>query len=195
MTGLEKILSQIEKESDDRCQELQDNAEKKAKEIIADAEGQAQELLNERKAQADKKAQTVDRSAQSSKELEKSRILLAARLESIDEVLEKALEVIKALPKREYFDILKELIVKNAGNGEGTLRLSKADSARLPANFVEGVNNALKKGSSVKLGDCADIDSGFVLTYGEVDINCSFDAIAASKREELRDALNSLLFK
>ena len=195
MTGLEKILSQIEKDSLDRCQELEDNAQKKAQGIISDAEQKAQELIAERQKETDKKAENIISSADSSKELVKNRILLAAKLESIDELLEKALDVIKGLPKREYFDILKELIVKNADSGKGVLRLSRADTGRIPSNFIDSVNDALKKGKSITLGESADIDSGFILSYGDVDINCSFDAIAASKREELRDALNSLLFK
>ena len=195
MTGLEKILSQIEKESDDRCLELQKDAEKKAEAIISEAERKAEEILSQRKAVAEQKAGNIAASAESSKDLVKSRILLEAKLESIDDLLVRALEVIKALPKREYFDILKELIVKNADKGEGILGLSEADAKRMPSNFMDSVNNALKKGCSVKLGDCADIDSGFILTYGDIDVNCSFDAIAASKKEELRDALNSLLFK
>ena len=85
--------------------------------------------------------------------------------------------------------------MKNAQKGEGVLRLSAADMKRLPSNFIDSVNNAFKRGYKIKLGDEADIDSGFILVYGDIDVNCSFDAIAASKRDELQDALNSLLFR
>lgn len=193
MTGLEKILSKIEQESDDRCREITENAEKQAEDIIADAKLRAQELFEERKVQADKKAEMVLQSAESSAKLVQSRAVLKEKLEIIDDTLVRSLEVIKALPKKEYFEILKELILKFSRQGEGELRLSKEDTGKLPSNFIDSTNNALKN-SKIKLGKSIDIDSGFILVYGGIDVNCSFDAIVASKKEELRDTLNKLLF-
>lgn len=193
MTGLERILSQIENESDGRCREITENANKRAEEIVNKANEEALEFLNAQKAQADKKAELIVASAESSAALVANRAVLKEKLSIIDDTLSRSLEIIKALPKKEYFEILKELIYKNARQGEGELRLSKEDKAKLPANFIDSVNNSLKN-SKINLGECADIDSGFILVYGDIDVNCSFDAIAASKRDELRDILNSLLF-
>ena len=39
-----------------------------------------------------------------------------------------------------------------------------------------------------------DIDAGFVLTYGGIEENCSFDAIFDSARETLQDKAQELLF-
>lgn len=193
MTGLEKILSQIQQESDDRCREIRENADKEAEKIINEAKEQADALLAQRKASADKRAELIVSSAHSSAALTRNREVLKEKLDIIDDILRRSLEVIKALPKKEYFEILKELIYKNARQGEGELRLSKEDTAKLPSNFIDSVNNSLK-GSKVKLGKSADIDSGFILVYGDIDVNCSFDAIAAEKKDELRDTLNKLLF-
>lgn len=193
MTGLEKILSKIEQESDERCREITEKAENQADAVIEEAKLQAQELLNEKKAQADKKAEMILQSAESSAKLSQNRAVLKEKLAIIDDTLERSLDVIKALPKKEYFEILKELILKNARQGEGELRLSKADAGKLPSNFIDSVNNSLKD-SKIKLGKNADIDSGFILVYGDIDVNCSFDAIVASKKDELRDTLNNLLF-
>ena len=194
MSGLEKILSQIEYESNDRCRELKDKANEKAKSIIEEAEKQALKIKSDSDESVEKKLYAAKQAAESSAQLAASREILKAKLEIIDGTLERSLEVIKALPKKEYFEILKELILKNARKGEGVLHLSKEDTNKLPVNFVDSVNNAFKKGYKLTLGDSADIDSGFVLVYGDIDINCSFDAIAAEKRDELRDALNALLF-
>ncbi len=194
MTGLEKILSQIEYESDDRCRELIEKAKEKAQAIIKEADAQAQSINEEALAAAEKKVEASRQTAESSAGLVASREILKAKLDIIDGTLERSLEVIKALPKKEYFEILKSLILKNARKGEGVLHLSKEDTDKLPVNFVDSLNNAFKRGYKVTLGDSVGIDSGFVLVYGDIDINCSFDAIAAEKRDELRDALNALLF-
>ena len=195
MTGLEKIISQIEYDSDDRCREIVDNAQKQADGIIAKAQTEAEELTAAKHAETAKKVENINQASVSSAQLAKSRIVLKGKLETIDDTLSRALDVIKALPKKEYFEILKDLISRNVRPGEGVLRLSADDTEKLPSNFIESVNNSLKKGMKISLGKSTDIDSGFVLVYGDIDINCSFDAIAASKRDELRDALNELLFK
>ena len=193
MTGLEKIISQIEYESNDRCRIIIEEANKKAQGIIDSAEAEASGILKESEEQTAKKLDNMSQSAVSSAELAKSKILLKSKLEIIDDMLDKALNEIRALGDEEYFEIIKSLILSNAKEGEGVLRLSAKDCARLPKDFLSSVNKALGD-KKIVLGDEADINGGFLLIYGDIDINCSFDAIASSKRDELRDALNSLLF-
>lgn len=194
MTGLEKILSTIEQDSNDRCREITEQAQKQAQEIIDAASAKAQEDIENAKASVDKKVAEHDAAIEASVSMTKNRIILEGKLDIISSTLERALEVIKALPKKEYFEILKGLILKNVRKGEGVLRLSKEDTEKLPSNFIDSINNALKRGYKISLGQSADIDSGFILVYGDIDINCSFDAVASAKREELRDTLNEMLF-
>ena len=194
MTGLEKILSTIEQDSNDRCREITEQAQKQAQEIIDAASAKAQEDIEDAKASVDKKVAEHDGAIEASVSMTKNRIILEGKLDIISSTLERALEVIKALPKKEYFEILKGLILKNVRKGEGVLRLSKEDTEKLPSNFIDSINNALKRGYKISLGESADIDSGFILVYGDIDINCSFDAVASAKREELRDTLNEMLF-
>lgn len=194
MTGLEKILSTIEQDSNDRCREITEQAQKQAQEIIDAASAKAQEDIANAKASVDKRVAEHDGAIEASVSMTKNRIILEGKLDIISSTLERALEVIKALPKKEYFEILKGLILKNVRKGEGVLRLSKEDTEKLPSNFIDSINNALKRGYKISLGESADIDSGFILVYGDIDINCSFDAVASAKREELRDTLNEMLF-
>lgn len=195
MTGLDKIIAQIDADSAERCKQIAAAAEHEAETICTRAQQAAEALCAERNKALRKQLENMMQSAESSAELKKNQIVLKGKLAAIDETLEKALEVIKALPKKEYFEILKELILTHALQGKGVLHLSQADTEKLPQNFIDSVNSALKsKGAEILPGDSAEIDSGFVLVYGDIDINCTFPAIAASKREELRDALNGLLF-
>ena len=194
MTGLEKILSTIEQDSNDRCREITEQAQKQAQEIIDAASAKAQEDIENAKASVDKKVAEHDAAIEASVSMTKNRIILEGKLDIISSTLERALEVIKALPKKEYFEILKGLILKNVRKGEGVLRFSEEDTEKLPSNFIDSINNALKRGYKISLGESADIDSGFILVYGDIDINCSFDAVASAKREELRDTLNEMLF-
>ena len=193
MSGLEKIISQIEYESNDRCRSIIDNAQKKAALIVEEAGAQAQSILDDGRNETAKKVENIKQGAQSSAQLAKNKILLESKLEIIDEMLKKALDELRNLPEKEYFDILGSLIIANAKEGKGLLCLSEKDGKALPKDFIDSVNKKLENGS-VELSSTADINGGFILIYGDIDINCSFDAIASSKRDELRDALNKLLF-
>ena len=193
MTGLEKIISQIEYESNDRCRNIIEDANKKAQGIIDNANKEAKKIASDISEETAKKLDNLKQSAISSAELSKSKILLKSKLEIIDDMLNKSLNEIKSLPDKEYFEIVKTLIINNAKEGKGVLNLSQTDKNRLPSDFIDSINNDLK-GKSIVMGDTIDIESGFVLVYGDIDINCSFDAIATSKKDELRDALNALLF-
>ena len=193
MSGLEKIISQIEYESNQRCNSIIEEANKKAEIIINSAKTEAEQISNDIAEQTAKKLENIHQSAESSAELAKSKILLKSKLEIIDEMLRKSLYEIKALDDKEYFEIIKSLILGNAKEGEGVLRLSSKDAKRLPKDFISSVNKELGD-KKITLGEEADIEGGFLLIYGDIDINCSFDAIASSKRDELRDALNTLLF-
>lgn len=194
MSGLEKILSQIEYESDERCRSIIEDAKKKADRIIGNARDEAEAILKSGEEETAKKVERINQGAVSSAELGKSKLLLRAKLEIIDEILEKSLDKIKKLPEDEYFDIIKTLILANAKSGEGTLCLCEKDIGRLPEGFIASINKA-PGDKEIILGDATDIDSGFILRYGDIDVNCSFDAIVQEKRDELRDALNSLLFE
>ena len=58
--------------------------------------------------------------------------------------------------------------------------------------------NTLKEavGADVSIAqEPANIDGGFILSYGGIEENCSFDAIFRSEREKLQDIVSGILFK
>jgi V/A-type H+-transporting ATPase subunit E len=52
-----------------------------------------------------------------------------------------------------------------------------------------------KEGASLTLSEkTAAIDGGFLLIYGEIEENCSFDALFSASRENMQDQVNAFLF-
>lgn len=194
MTGLDKIISEIGSDSSQRIKEISDEANKKAEEISLAAEKKASEMKAQSEERTAAEVASVLASAKSSAELKKKQTVLEGKIEAIEDMLGRAVDVLKALPKREYFEMLKELAVKNALSGDGVMRFSKEDTAKLPQNFISSVNSALSSKGSVSLGEPCDIDSGFMLVYGDIDVNCTFSSLVSEKRDELFDELNKLLF-
>ena len=71
--------------------------------------------------------------------------------------------------------------------------LSKRDLSRLPANFEKEVCNTANAEITIKKTP-ANIKNGFILVYGDIEIDCTFDAIFDTYRDELRDIVHEQLF-
>ena len=85
----------------------------------------------------------------------------------------------------DYFAALEKLAVRNACKGEGELRLSKADLDRVPSGFIERINAELKDGSVKLAAQGADIENGFILVYGDIEINCTFRALINEQKDTI----------
>ena len=76
-----------------------------------------------------------------------------------------------------------------------SLDMAKKKGNDLSKKAQELVDVAKEKGGSLEVdSDPADITDGFILKYGDIEENCTFDAIFDSKRDELRDLVNKNLF-
>jgi V/A-type H+-transporting ATPase subunit E len=81
---------------------------------------------------------------------------------------------------------------KVAADEKGTLLLSAKDAGRDSTIFEKKLSKA---GVNVVIDSkTADIDSGFVLKYGDIEINMSFGSLLNEKKEQLEDTVNKLLF-
>lgn len=95
-------------------------------------------------------------------------------------------------PDETYLPLLLRLSEAAARTGEGVLRLNARDLAR-PGTAA--LSRDLGGGRSIRLSEePAAIDGGFLLEYGELEMNSSFSALLEEKRERLEDLLNRELF-
>ena len=195
MSGLEKIVERITRENDEQCRALLENAEKKAQGVLekarADGNEQAAVVIDKANSQASR----ILSMAHSSAAMEAKSALLSTRVQLINEVVEKALCQIDALPDGEYFDIIKKLAVANSGSGKGEMLLSGRDLARLPEAFEKELNVLLSDGKEIAVSSQpAAISDGFILRYGDIEENCTFEAIASSRMDELKAVASEKLF-
>ena len=160
------------------------------------ARKEAEEECGRIERRSDQAVANILERGRSAAELKKRGSLLAEKQRLIGETIARAKEELKSLDGEAYFEMLLKLAVKSAQTGEGELLFSAKDLARLPEGFEEQINAALKdKGAVLHVSaGSRDIDAGFVLTYGGIEENCSFDAIFDSARETLQDKAQELLF-
>ncbi|HZK38859.1 MAG TPA: V-type ATP synthase subunit E family protein [Clostridia bacterium] len=196
MTGIEKITSKIEQDSATKCESIIATAQKQAKEMNAQAEAEGAKLIGQAEEKSKLKAKDMIRMAQSAAQLKANQIILGARVEAIKEALAVGAKALKNMPVDDYFNSLAALAVKHASKGHGEMRFSQSDLKRLPESFETDLNKALgDKQATVNVSmQPADITDGFILVYGDVEMNCTFDALLESGSDELKEKIAQLFF-
>lgn len=190
MTSSEKILAGIAEESKAQADKINSDAEKQAADIIAAAREEAESEAEKIKAEAEKKAELIISSGKSSAELLKRDTALKCRRGLIEKALITVADTVNAYSDKDYFDFLLTLIKKEKLNGKGEVYLSVKDKARDIAAFKSELS-AL----DLTLSDTfADINGGFILKYGDIQINGELSALIHEKRDVLTDELNKALF-
>ena len=190
MTSSEKILAGIAEESKTQADKINSDAEKQAADIIATAREEAETDAEKIRAEAEKKAELIINSGKSSAELLKRDTALNCRRGLIEKALITVADTVNAYGDKDYFDFLLTLIKKEKLNGKGEVYLSVKDKARDIAAFKSELS-AL----DLTLSDTfADINGGFILKYGDIQINGELSALIHEKRDVLTDELNKALF-
>ncbi len=191
MAGIENILDIISSQQKQTENNIIYVAEKKANAIIADGNEKAEKEYTEYKKKSEKQLALDYDNAVSSVDAEMRRNILACKIHCIDEIIEKTLERLDIMPADEYFEILEKLLVQKADKGEeGMLCLNQRDLSRITADFEKTV-----KIFNIKISEKpAEIENGFILTYGLISENCSFRAIIEAERDSLRDMAAAELF-
>lgn len=198
MTGLEKILKHIEEDAVSSADKVLAEANRKVDEIMAEAQAEGEKKCAEIAERSKLEVQSCLSRAESAAKLQEKKLILKVKQEIIGDIINKAKESFIQLPDKEYFDIILKMVQKYALTQAGQILFSPADIKRLPADFAQTLDESLKgiNGAALTLSDdTRNVDGGFVLVYGEVEINCSFDALFASAREILQDKVCEVLFE
>lgn len=194
MTGLDQMKQAILEESQKSAEHVLAQARKEAEELLAQAKAEAQEQADTIISEADYKKELELKKAQSGSELMERKTLLGEKAKLIEETMALALTRLRGLPPKEYFDVVKRLVCANAREGKGEIVFSKTDLERLPTGFEAELNRALPHGSVVICQRAGAIPDGFLLVYGDIEQNCSFEALMESSVEEIKDLLYRALF-
>lgn len=196
MSGIEEILNIIGSQQKQTEENLISAAEKKASAIEIEGRTKAEKAYEEYLKKTNEQLVREYENACSSVDAGMKRRMLSKKIQLIDDTIEAAIKKLDELPEKEYFDVLAKLAAKKLQTGEGVLSLSKRDLSRVPSSFMQNLSaSAEKAGGSVRLDTVpADIENGFVLTYGLISENCSFRAIIESEREGVRDTAARVLF-
>lgn len=189
MTSAEKILAGIISDAEETAQQKKAEANEKAKAIIAQAEQEAKALSEDADKDIERQTALIKKTGLSSADLILRDAALSAKRELIEQTLSEAKGKVLSMPDNEYFAFLCEIAENSACEG-GEIFLSEKDLSR----DTTVLKNFLSKKNIVLSTNSADINGGFILKNGDIEINASLDALIHEKHADLVDAVNKILF-
>lgn len=196
MSGLDKMKARILEEAQNTAREIIDKAKTDADTAVQAArestEAEAVKILERARRDAADYGMRVD----SSMDMQRKQAILAAKQEVIGGVLEAAYDAVMNLDDAKYFEMLEKLLEKHALPEAGVICFSAKDLGRMPAGFPDKIKKiAASKGGSLTVSEKPEkMDGGFLLVYGGIEENCTISAVFASRKEEMSDQVNRLLF-
>ena len=209
----DKILGEAKTWANEQTSAAKVEAENTADEFTAKAKEQVEKTLDE----ANEKAKAAGERAISQGEMDRRKMLLAAKQECVDKAFEQALQKMSTLPDEEKVLLMVRSAVKYQTT-DAQYIFSQADQQTVGPLVVETVNAIFKKqqlkdtfsGSvkemlsklltsekpfkaelSQKVGNFA---GGFILKQGDIESNCTFEVLIGGVREELEGEVSTILF-
>ena len=195
MTGLDRIIEKILLQSQENCNAILNEASLEVKKIISEAREKANKKSAEIVAKATAEAKKIEAVAKSSAESITRNRYLEIRNAILNDIISAAYLEIEKFSDEEYFAMLKRLCINNVLEGECEMHLNGYDIGRLPDDFEMSINSEIYEKGAVHI--CvtpADIDKGFILVYGDIEINCTLKAVFDENMDRLKDMLSTALF-
>ena len=195
MNGLdkikEKILDEAKLKADSIISKVSDDAKKIIQQTEEQSKSDAQVIIEEGR----KKADAAIRFSESSAHLEGRKKILETKGQIIDSVLKEAYRRMVSLDDNDYFIIITRLVTQYAHNDDGEMYFSSKDLKRMPKDYETKLNEQLKQGTLKISSKPCNIDAGFILVYGGIEENCSFNALFKAQNDILRDKSSAIIFE
>ena len=221
MNGMEKIAQRIQGDAQRELDQLEAETRRQAEELLAQSRAQADQEREAILARGKKAAAERQERLESAAQMEKRKLLLAAKQEMLDQVFDRALEKLCALPDEELVALLSRLAAGASSSGKEQVIFSKRDRARLGKQVVLGANEILAQknagalpgsigeskmgafinkivgvGAQLTLSqDTRNIRGGLILSDGEIEMNCTFETLVRLQREKLEREIAGILFE
>ena len=193
MNGIEKITKRIEAQAQAEIDRILADAKERADEIHAQAEAQAEAERVALTARNEKVAAEREERLVGAAQMEAKKVVLAARQEQLEKAYAKALETLCSMPDEQYTKTLAALLEQAAPDGRGSVIFAPDIKERIGAATVALANEKLK-GSLTLAEETRPMQGGFILSKGNVEVNCTFETLVRLQKAETAGAVLKKLF-
>jgi len=196
--ALDDILKKIKEETDAKISEIDSRIKKRVGEIDEEGGKKIADLRKHLLHEAEGKIKEERRSKLAIAQLDLRKALLMEKRRLLDETFNAAFEDIRNLGDEDYRKLFKKLTLQVAEEGNGNIFISNKDRKRITPSLIKEINEDLHKmGKSATLElaqEEVDIDGGFILKMGKIEINCSLSSLFETIKEELESEVSGILF-
>lgn len=194
--GLENILSCIDQEAVEESENIINEAKTRADNILAKAHEFAKKESELIIKNTEKKVNLILKRAETKAFLQERELNLKSKHEMVCFIIDEAKKVLYNLPDEEYFSLIFKLCKKYFKPSKCKMIFSAADLNRITNTIREKILKlADDVGTKIEISDkTRNIDGGFILSYGDVEENCSFESLIESNFDLLCDKINEILF-
>ena len=196
MAGIDNITGRILKDAQAEADGILAKANAKAEKILRKAQEEAAETSKAAASKREREVKTYEARIASSCDIAGKKAVLAARQDLIEKVTEQAYKKLNEQDTASYFDLMRNILEKSVRPESGVISFSEKDLARMPESFrAEAGKIASRAGGSLSFDNTpAPIESGFILSYGGIEENCSLRSIFAANKDQIQDTAMKVLF-
>ncbi len=186
---------------------LIENAEAKKEQILSSAKQEKQDIIETHKKKGQEAAASILKKAEQDASSKKERMISHATLtvrndilqekqNRIQEVFTSTLEQLKKMDEATISKFIKTAIASSNFQGDITLTLGADTPVKTAADMVANMNKELSsQGKNIILSEEMKSNmSGFIIEQNGIEMNCSFEAIVHSMKEELEYDVAAKLF-
>ena len=199
MKGTEKIIARIENEAKAQADEIIARAEAEVAAILEKDNKLAQDKYWEKVREGTKECESLVEHRTRNAEMEARKNILAAKQEQLAKVFDKAKELLASLPEADYVKLLAKLAKDASSNGQEELVFNERDKAAVGKSVAAAANALLKAegrdGMLVVSEATRDIQGGFVLKQGGIEVNCSIESLVDMQRDRAASSVAAVLFE
>lgn len=188
MSGLDKMIARLDSECEARCEQIAMNAAADTADMLEAASRESRAETERILSEAEKQAELIAKKAESTAAASARRMMLEAKVALIEETVNAAVKKLRSLDAASYFGILERMVEKYRTGEPGVLFFSASDAARKPEAFLRSFPEISVSEKSAAIAD------GFILKYGDIEINCTFDALRNASMDDLKAVAAEQLF-
>lgn len=220
MNNLDKIIERIMLEAKDEADKILVEGTKASAEIMEEGENRASDTVARAKRKAERESLATVERAYSAADMKKREIILGTKVGLIGKVFQEAQTKLSELDSGDYCVFTAHLLCDAVSERVKTVEKLKSeygdeedysldfevvfnshDKESRGAEIVKTAKAFLKKLSPelgktpIRISDeSADISGGLILRYGDIETNCSVEAVVADARETLEPKVAGVLF-
>jgi V/A-type H+-transporting ATPase subunit E len=198
MNGIQKIIERIEADAAAERADLTAEAEARCAEIEAKYAQTAQAEYQKVITNGEKTAgQRLERRA-SVAAIEAKKQVLTTKQEMVQAAFERAVQLLAELPDEQYTALLAGLASAASRTGIEILAFSARDAAKVGEAVKDAANASLQragKAANLTVSPATrNIRGGVIVVNGDIETNCSLDALVSMQRNALSGKVAETLF-